>query len=376
MNKIEQIRAEMKAAFKERDEEIDGLLTALLSRQHILLIGPRGTAKSLMIRVLASAVKGAKYWERLFTRFTTPDEVFGAVKLSALKQDKFERNIDGHLPTANFAFADEIFKSNSSILNSLLTLINERIYHNNGGAVSVPLETMLGASNELPSDESLAALYDRFLLRFKLAYIEEDAAFRDMMNMPEVKLSVQMTFDELHDMQEQIRKIPIPASVLDAIVQIRKELRKEGVIPSDRRYRQAQDVLRAFAFLNGRQQVSTDDIAILKHVLWDEPAHVSVVERVVISVSNPLQRKADELMDAIFSAWKEVDAIPDDDSKKVLQASEATAKINKAKKALKTLRDQMADEDRDTGKVDGYLKKANEVLKERIAKEIMGIGTN
>ena len=146
-DKIQLLRSELKSWIRERDEEIDGLLTALLSRHHILLIGPRGTAKSLLIRLLAASITDARYWERLFTKHTVPEEVFGAVKLSALKEDKYERAVEGHLPTAHLAFIDEIWKSNSAILNSLLTLINERKYHNDGGAIDCPLETLMGASN-------------------------------------------------------------------------------------------------------------------------------------------------------------------------------------------------------------------------------------
>src|SRR5256886_1102361 len=158
----------------ERHEELEVLILALLSRQHVLLVGTKGAAKSMMIRMLASAIEGAKCFERLMTRFTLPDELFGPVSISALKKDRFSRLTRGYLPEANFAFLDEIWKANSSILNSLLALINERLFYNDGEILQCPLETLMGASAELPQEEALSALYDRFLLRYQVKYIAED----------------------------------------------------------------------------------------------------------------------------------------------------------------------------------------------------------
>ena len=144
--KFQALQQEMEAHLFERREELEGLLLALLSRQHLLLIGPKGAAKSLMIRLLASSIDGAKYFERLLTRFTLPDELFGPVSISALKKDRFSRLTRGYLPEAHFAFLDEIWKANSSILNSLLSLINERLFYNDGEVLQCPLETLMGAS--------------------------------------------------------------------------------------------------------------------------------------------------------------------------------------------------------------------------------------
>jgi MoxR-like ATPase len=121
----------------------------------------------MLARALAQAFGGV-YFERLLTKFSTPEELFGPISLKALEQDKFQRVLTGKLPEAQFAFVDEIFKSSSAILNSLLTLINERVFHNDGAAVQCPLVTMFGASNELPEGKELEALFDRFLFRFEV----------------------------------------------------------------------------------------------------------------------------------------------------------------------------------------------------------------
>jgi len=366
------LRDELRKFFKEKDEEIDGLLVALLSRQHVLLIGPKGTAKSLLIRTLKKVIKGAKYFERLLTKFTVPDELFGPVKLSALKNDKFERAIEGKLPTVHLAFIDEIWKANSSILNALLTLINERLFHNDGTVVQCPLETMLAASNELPQDESLSALYDRFLLRFKTRYIEERSNFAAMVVSKTPNISVILTFDEVHQAQQAAAAVDIMQSIIDAVCEIRERLKKEGVIPSDRRFKEAVSTIQAHAWLNGRSVATEDDLGVLRHVLWDEPTHIGTVERVILEVSNPLQRKADELFDAIQSAMKNVDE-QQKPGEKTLAAGEALAKIKDAKVKVEEIRAKMVAEKRDTRKVDEQMKTTDDIVQRRILKEVLGL---
>src|SRR5215470_15581680 len=181
ISKLARIREELNRMFLERVDLIDGAIVALLSANHVLIIGPPGTAKSMLADELCRRIEGANYFQWLLTRFSTPEEIFGAVSLKALEQDDYRRVTAHKLPEAHIAFLDEIFKANSSILNAILTLINERIFHNGKEIVSVPLLTLFGASNELPEDDELTALYDRFLLRFVVNYIVEDFRFLRML---------------------------------------------------------------------------------------------------------------------------------------------------------------------------------------------------
>ena len=143
LSKLSAIRDELNHLFLERADLIDGSLVALLSASHVLVIGPPGTAKSMLADELCRRIEGANYFQWLLTKFSTPEEIFGAVSLKGLEQDDYRRVTDHKLPEAHIAFLDEIFKANSSILNALLTLVNERIFHNGRERFTVPLITLV-----------------------------------------------------------------------------------------------------------------------------------------------------------------------------------------------------------------------------------------
>src|SRR5947209_13722124 len=162
--RLGQLARALEARFLGKDEVIRLLLIAVLAGEHAVLIGPPGTAKSALIRTFARLLH-ARYFEYLLTRFTEPNEIFGPVDIAAFREGKYQRRIEGMLPESEIVFLDEVFKSNSAILNALLTLLNERQYSNGGKLLTVPLISLFGASNEIPNDDNLAAIFDRFLLR-------------------------------------------------------------------------------------------------------------------------------------------------------------------------------------------------------------------
>src|SRR5262245_66019458 len=209
--KLKKIREELRQTFLERADLIDGALAALLSSHHVLIVGPPGTAKSMLADEMCRRIEGANYFQWLLTKFTTPEELFGAVSLKALEADDYRRVTDHKLPEAHIAFLDEVFKASSSILNAILTIINERLFHNGRQVTAVPLLTLFGASNELPEDDELLALYDRFLLRFVVGYINEDFRFLKMLQTKEPAERTMLTLDELLQMQAESPAVPVPS---------------------------------------------------------------------------------------------------------------------------------------------------------------------
>jgi MoxR-like ATPase len=266
------IREELQQIFLERQDLIDGALVALLAAQHVLVLGPPGTAKSMLADEVCRRVTGARYFQWLLTRFTTPEELFGAVSLKALEEDDYRRLTTHKLPEAHIAFLDEVFKGSSAILNTILTLMNERRFHNGRDVVAVPLVTLFAASNELPEDDELLALHDRFLLRFAVDYLEEDFRFLKLLQAgPPVARTV-LTLAALEHARAEARGLPVGGDVLRTVTDLRRELRRRNVVASDRRWAQALGVLRAHAYLSGRDTVTDEDVPFLEHVLWRDPA--------------------------------------------------------------------------------------------------------
>ena len=294
--KLKKVRDELKQLFLERADLIDGALAALLSAQHLLIIGPPGTAKSMLADELCRRIEGADYFQWLLTRFTTPEEVFGAVSLKALEQDDYRRVTHRKLPEAHIAFLDEIFKANSSILNSILSLINERLFHNGKEIVKVPLLTLFGASNELPEEEELTALYDRFLLRFVVGYISEDFRFLRMLEAQSAAERTILTLTELSELQQLARQVAIPPHVYRSIADIRRELNKKNIQASDRRYRQCLGLLQAYAFIEGESEVYEKHLLFLEHVLWRDPAEHDPVRTTIRELLLGYEEEITELL--------------------------------------------------------------------------------
>lgn len=357
--KFQKLQREMEGHLFERHEELEGLLLALLSRQHLLLIGPKGAAKSLMIRMLANSIDGAKYFERLLTRFTLPDELFGPVSISALKKDRFSRLTRGYLPEANFAFLDEIWKANSSILNSLLALINERLFYNDGEILQCPLETMMGASAELPQEEALSALYDRFLLRYQVKYIAEDGHLLAMMSDARSPvLKARVTLEEIHDAREAVGAVEVDRPLLESVAKIRRRLGGEGMSLSDRRYKESLSIVRSKAWLQGRTYAIEDDLAVLANILWDDPASEPMVRGFVLDIANPQERRAREIADALQVALNNLQGLQEERDR-TMAAVEFLSKLRTAKAELQAFRGRMVRRKTETSQIDFLLAEAD-----------------
>jgi MoxR-like ATPase len=308
------LRSELMAAFPERKDVIDGSLAAVLAGEHVLLIGPPGTAKSALVRAIAQAF-GGSYFERLLTKFSTPEELFGPISLKALEQDRFVRVTAGKLPEADFAFVDEVFKSNSAVLNSLLSILNERLFHNDNVPATCPLVSLFAASNEIGDAQETGAIWDRFLIRFDVQYLLVASNLRTVLNAGEPAITTRLTMDDLRRAQAEVSSVKVTDETVDGLLSIRDACRGEGVIGSDRRWKKTLKLVKSSAWLAGERKTSPEDLGILVDSLWREPKERSKVARIVGNLADPASMQAVEILDAAREIATKVASLKNGDRK-------------------------------------------------------------
>ncbi|BAI61865.1 putative AAA ATPase [Methanocella paludicola SANAE] len=279
----------------------------------MLFLGPPGTAKSLLSKSVCEAIDGYFFYY-LLTRFTTPEEVFGPLSLKALQRDDFRRRTEGYLPTAHIAFLDEIFKSNSSILNSLLTILNERKFTSGSHVTDVPLLTAFGASNEMPEDnESLEALYDRFLFRCSVKYVEDELNFADLIFGTDESLALgsKLSIPDIQDLQVRAKNVSVDADVRKIVLETRRELRAKNFILSDRRWKKMVNVMRIAAASIGQRTVDRSMVLLLQHMAWDRPEQKEHIKNMLmdlmISGGESLKKLKKETDDLLMLVQRSVD---------------------------------------------------------------------
>lgn len=293
-DRISKIIESISAGMHEREEIMAVALLGALSGQNTFLFGPPGTAKSLISRRLACAFKNPEYFECLMNRFTEPSEVVGPVSVKALKEDKYTRKTKGFLPTADFAFLDEIWKSSPAILNTLLTIINEHIYRNGDEITQVPLKALIAASNETPqANQGLEALYDRFIIRMLVPPIQDKLNFDSLLaakpSASNIELSndLLITQEEWLKWQQELHEVSLSSETTNIIHLIREELSEKAeeldIYVSDRRWQRAAMLMKASAYFCDRKQTNHSDAVLLQYCLWTTPENRKEVANIVKS---------------------------------------------------------------------------------------------
>lgn len=370
--------ADVNARVAEREELVECIAIALLTRKNLFILGEPGQAKSYAINAFRSRITGARQFERLLSKQTDEEQLLGRVDLASLipgsvPRDVLERNpqyqemygqlkaqlaigqgagdlpdqmerhrkalaelysgepqvnTSGKIPEADVVFLDEIFKCNDGVLNSLLTALNERKYTNEGRTYPIPTISFFAASNEIPNfadpqEKILEALYDRLELKVVTANIADRdkrlAILRDKQAGRFGQITAVITLGELLDMQRAVGGIPIPDAVNELADDILCQLRKDGIPVSDRKYLNYYPIVQAKAWLSGHPAVEPEDLLALKNYLWQKPGERTMVEAVLSRMCvNPMQDKTDNIRGMAMDMYSDFEAAAANQRKKAL----------------------------------------------------------
>jgi MoxR-like ATPase len=278
----------LKRRFVGRDEVVDLIALAVTAGEHLFLHGPPGTAKSALIRQFALAVRG-NYFEYLLTRFSEPNEVFGPIDLVRLREGTVATVTSGMLPEGEFIFLDELFNANSAILNNLLTVLNERIYRRGAETHKLPLLSLFAASNHLPEDDALRALFDRFLLRCHVDNLRREEMPRLLTAGWQLErarpLESSVSAADLRALAAEVYRVEL-GGIVERYAEVVTKVRDLGVALTDRRAVKVLKLVAASAVLCGRTEAQVSDFWVLRNV-WDREEQVAPLAALVAGVIAP-----------------------------------------------------------------------------------------
>lgn len=282
-HRLHEVLNHLKTSFVNKEEIIDLMGVCLVARENIFLLGPPGTAKSAIVRGLSDCISDGNNFEYLFTRFTEPNEIFGPFDIRKLKEGDLVTNTTGMLPEASLVFLDELFNANSAILNSLLMVLNERIFRRGRESRNIPALMFVGASNQLPEEEALDALLDRFLVRVICGNVDSNVLERvakvGWKREQGTTESPKIASDDVRDLQKQCKEVDLDA-VLSEYLTVILELRSVGIKISDRKVVKLQNLIAASAVLSGRNVAQVSDLWVLRYV-WDAEDQIEILSGII-----------------------------------------------------------------------------------------------
>ncbi|MCR9119097.1 MAG: AAA family ATPase [bacterium] len=303
------VLAPMKDAFVGKDEIIDLLGVSLVAKENLFILGPPGTAKSALVQELARRIEG-RVFDYLLTRFTEPNELVGPFDIRKLREGDLVTNTEGMLPEAAFVFLDELLNANSAILNSLLMVLNERVFRRGRETRKLPTLMVVGASNNLPEDDALGALFDRFLLRVRCDNVQHEqltsvleAGWKLDITASEKRPTISV--DDVNQLHGLLRSVDF-TNIRSDYVEVIHRLRHAGIGVSDRRAVKLQRILAASALLCGRLHANRTDLWVLRYI-WDTDEQQELLTSIVTDAVS----KADESEQAQSHPRSRGDDTPD-----------------------------------------------------------------
>lgn len=333
---LQNFRGSLNTAFLEREEVIDGLLASVITKQNTFLFGLPGTGKSELVRAVSGGFEGSKFFGYLLSPTTDPSELFGPVAISKLLKDEYTRDVEGYLPSANIAFLDELFRGSSAVLNSLLTILNERTFNNGKEIIHTPIQSIVAATNSFPQDESLQAFCDRFLFRPTVEPLKKPTSRRlldlwalGLKKRPLVKSG--LTYKHLEELQESVGEIKVTDEFLDKFAQVFDLLASRGITISDRRRVQILKFIKGWAIVQGDDTVYADHLhKSLVHIIYQNVDDISVIKEVLQHAVPTAEKMLTDIKRALAGLISEFHSINAQDCKAISDLNKLVNKLRKA----------------------------------------------
>lgn len=383
--KLHKLEKEVNSEILERRHEIHTAILALIGRKHHFQVGPPGIAKSMLVDRIYKRINNfgdEGYFRWLMTNYTVPEELYGGPDFQLLKeQGRYKRVTKRKMPRARVVFLDEIFKGNSSILNTNLTLMNERLFFNDDDNPHVPLLSVFSASNELPASRELDALWDRLHYRHVVKGLQESSSFIQV-----AKYGVPDEAEPVIDLEEIEAALPfinaviIPNDIFEALNNLKKTFLANGIEGvTDRRWIESKAIIQAEAFLNGRDEADIEDMRPLMHTLWYDRDHITQIRKMVLELANPIDKRASDEVDMLEKLESEFDEVIRDNADNHKTVAKAAIEIHhKVKKIDKTIR-ELKEQSKQSGRKSEYLEDLEikfKALAKRIMTEVFEVNTS
>lgn len=331
----------------ERTEFVRILTLAIIGKLNVFALGEPGVAKTAGVTMFKEHVADFPddgYFWRLLTAFSEPNELFGPPDIAAMDEGKWRHCTENTMVPAFLVLLDEIFKANSAILNSLLTYMNEHVFHNDV-PIEVPVWSVIGLSNETPKGAELNAMFDRLELRMIVKRISSSSGFVQMLRQQSAGPIVPtLTVADVMQAQAEVEAITLTDEIYDAMLTLRQDLHVDGVDPTDRRMARSLQIVRAATWLRGGTVAEVNDMRDLRHSLWDEETERATVDSHVLRLASPLDAEAMLLREDVDALSEEYDLIlrdSDNENQQNKRAIDLHVKLDRAIDDLIALKDQL-----------------------------------